>query len=51
VLFRSFLVTLGQFAGFLKLDISDLPALGALTARVMAMPAIAAATAREKAQG
>jgi glutathione S-transferase len=46
-----FLVTLGTFAGFLKLDISDLPALGALTARVMAMPAIAAATAREKAQG
>jgi glutathione S-transferase len=46
-----FLVTLGTFAGFLKLDISDLPALGALTARVMAMPAIAAAMAREKAQG
>jgi glutathione S-transferase len=46
-----FLATLGSFAGFLKLDVSDLPALAALTAQVMAMPAIAAAMAREKAQG
>ena len=46
-----FLVALGSFAGFLKLDISHLVALGALTRRVMDMPAVAAAMAREKAQG
>jgi glutathione S-transferase len=46
-----FLCSLGGFAGFLKLDITDLPALGALSARIMAMPAIAAAMTREKAQG
>ena len=46
-----FLVALGGFAGFLKLDISQLAALGALTRRVMDMPAVAAAMAREKAQG
>jgi glutathione S-transferase len=46
-----FLGTLGGFAGFLKLDVSDLPALAALIGRVMAMPAVTAAMAREKAQG
>lgn len=46
-----FVVALGSFAGFLKLDISHLAALGALTRRVMDMPAVAAAMAREKAQG
>ncbi len=46
-----FLVSLGGFAGFLKLDIADLPALTALMRRVAAMPAVAAALAREKAQG
>lgn len=46
-----FLVALGGFVGFLKLDISHLAALGALTRRVMDMPAVAAAMAREKAQG
>jgi glutathione S-transferase len=46
-----FLVALGGFAGFLKLDISHLAVLGALTRRVMDMPAVAAAMAREKAQG
>lgn len=46
-----FLASLGGFAGFLKLDISDLAALGALMRRVAAMPAVAAALAREKAQG
>jgi glutathione S-transferase len=46
-----FLASLGSFAGFLKLDISDLPALGALMGRVMAMPGVGAALTREKAQG
>jgi glutathione S-transferase len=46
-----FVVALGGFAGFLKLDISHLAALGALTRRVMDMPEVAAAMAREKAQG
>ncbi|WP_237216367.1 glutathione S-transferase family protein [Falsiroseomonas oryziterrae] len=46
-----FLASLGGFAGFLKLDIGDLAALGALMGRVMAMPAVAAALAREKAHG
>ena len=46
-----FLVALGGFAGLLKLDISHLAALGALTRRVMDMPAVSAAMAREKAQG
>jgi glutathione S-transferase len=46
-----FLGSLGGFAGFLKLDISDLTALGALMRRVAAMPAVAAALEREKAQG
>jgi glutathione S-transferase len=46
-----FLASLGGFAGFLKLDISDLPGIGALMRRVAAMPAVAAALTREKAQG
>ena len=46
-----FVAALGGFAGFLKLDISDLAALGGLMRRVMEMPAVAAAMAREKAQG
>jgi glutathione S-transferase len=46
-----FLASLGGFAGFLKLDITDLAALGGLMRRVAAMPAVAAALAREKAQG
>lgn len=46
-----FLASLGGFAGFLRLDISDLAALGALMRRVAAMPAVAAALEREKAQG
>jgi glutathione S-transferase len=46
-----FLASLGGFAGFLKLDIGDLAALGALMGRVMAMPQVAAAMTREKAQG
>jgi glutathione S-transferase len=46
-----FLCSLGGFAGFLKLDITDLTALAALSARIMAMPAVTAAMAREKAQG
>jgi glutathione S-transferase len=46
-----FLASLGGFAGFLKLDISDLPGIGALMRRVAAMPAVAEALAREKAQG
>lgn len=46
-----FLASLGAFAGFLKLDISDLPGVVALMGRVAAMPAVAAAMAREKAQG
>ncbi|WP_270937023.1 glutathione S-transferase family protein [Falsiroseomonas oryzae] len=44
-----FLATLGGFAGFLKLDIGDLPALNALMRRVAALPAVTAALAREKA--
>lgn len=46
-----FLASLGGFAGFLRLDIAHLPALTALMARVRAMPAVAAALEREKAQG
>jgi glutathione S-transferase len=46
-----FLATLGNFAGFLKCDITDLTALTALIGKVMAMPAVAAAMEREKAQG
>jgi glutathione S-transferase len=46
-----FLSTLASFAGFLKLDISHLAATNALMARVAAIPAVAAALAREKAQG
>ena len=45
-----FLASLGAFAGFLKLDVSDLAALNALTERIRANPEVAAATAREKAQ-
>jgi len=46
-----FLASLGGFAGFLKLDITALPGLTGLMAQVLAMPAVAAAMAREKAQG
>ncbi|MGG5818936.1 glutathione S-transferase family protein [Falsiroseomonas sp. HW251] len=46
-----FLASLGGFAGFLKLDISDLANLTALMGRVAAMPGVAAAMAKEKAQG
>jgi glutathione S-transferase len=46
-----FLAMLGGFAGMIKLDITNLTALNALMARVRAIPAVAAATAREKAQG
>lgn len=46
-----FLASLGGFAGFLKLDTAALPALDTLMRRVAAMPAVAAALAREKAQG
>jgi glutathione S-transferase len=46
-----FLASLGGFAGFLKLDISNLPGLGALMRRVAEMPGVAAALAREKGQG
>jgi glutathione S-transferase len=46
-----FLASLGGFAGFMKLDISGLRALGALMGRVRAMPAVAAALAREQAHG
>lgn len=38
-----FLAVLVRFAGFLKMDLSDLPALGRLAALVAAQPAIAAA--------
>ncbi len=46
-----FLAMLAAFAGFLKLDIAHLPALGALPARVAALPGVAKAMAREQAQG
>ncbi len=46
-----FLASLGNFAGFLKLDIAHLSALNALMAQVRAMPPVAAALAREQAQG
>jgi glutathione S-transferase len=46
-----FLASLGGFAGFLKLDIAELTNLGALMGRVMAMPGVARAMAREKEQG
>lgn len=46
-----FLAALVGFAGFLKIDISDLPALGALRDSVAAMPGVAAAIAREAVQG
>jgi len=46
-----FLASLSGFAGFLKLDISDLGQLNALMARVGEMPGVAAALAREKAHG
>ena len=46
-----FLASLGNFAGFLKLDIAHLTALNALMATVRAMPPVAAALAREQAQG
>jgi glutathione S-transferase len=46
-----FMASLGGFAAFLKLDISDLPTLTALMGRVTTMPAIADALARERAQG
>jgi glutathione S-transferase len=46
-----FLAGLAGFAGFMKLDISALRTLAALRARVAAMPGVAAAQAREQAQG
>jgi glutathione S-transferase len=46
-----FLSSLGGFAGFLKLDVADLKNLGALMGRVMAMPGVSRALAREKEQG
>jgi len=46
-----FLSSLGGFAGFLKLDISDLTQVTALMARVGTMPGVASALAREKAHG
>jgi glutathione S-transferase len=46
-----FLASLGGFASLLKLDISNLKALTALMARVMQMPAVAAAMAKERAHG
>lgn len=46
-----FLAALVTFAGFLKIDISDLPAALALAEQVSAMPGVAAAKAREAAQG
>jgi glutathione S-transferase len=46
-----FLASLGGFAGFLKLDIADLANLTALMARVMTLPGVAAAMAKEKALG
>jgi glutathione S-transferase len=46
-----FLAALIGFAGFLKIDIADLPALVALGEAVAAMPGVAAARARETAQG
>ena len=46
-----FLVTLAGFARMLKLDLPDLPALGALAGRVLAMPGVAAAMERERAHG
>lgn len=46
-----FLAALTTFAGFLRIDIADLPALLALAEQVAAMPGVAAAKAREAAQG
>lgn len=46
-----FLVALAGFARMLKLDVPDLPALGALAGRVLAMPGVAAAMERERAHG
>ena len=46
-----FLAALVTFAGFVKLDISHLPGLAALQAKVASMPGVAAANQREAAQG
>ena len=46
-----FLVALAGFARMLKLDLPDLPALGALAGRVLAMPGVATAMERERAHG
>jgi glutathione S-transferase len=46
-----YLSALATFAGMLKQDIAHLPAVGALMARVAAMPGVMAAVAREKAHG
>jgi len=46
-----YLVALGGFAAMLKMEPAARPALAALTARVRAMPGVAAAIAREKELG
>ncbi len=46
-----FLASLAGFAGFLKLDISHLPALAALQATVAAMPGVIVANQREAEHG
>jgi hypothetical protein len=44
-------VALGSYAAMLKMEPAARPALAALTARVQAMPGVAAAIAREKELG
>lgn len=46
-----FLAALAGFAGFLKIDIGHLAGLAALRRQVLALPGVAAANAREQAQG
>jgi glutathione S-transferase len=46
-----FIIALAGFARMLKIETADLPALGALAGRVLAMPGVAAAMERERAHG